>query len=41
MVDTVQKFILGGLLLIGAYGLLRAVVFTLFGIDILEIDTLK
>ncbi len=41
MVDTIQKFILGGLLLLGAYGLLRMVVFTLFGIDILEIDTLK
>ncbi len=41
MVDTIQKFILGGLLLLVAYGLLRAVVLTLFGIDIVEINTLK
>ncbi len=41
MVDTIQKFILGGLLLLGAYGFLRVVILTLFGIDILEIDTLK
>ncbi len=40
MVDTIQKLILGALLL-GAYGLLRVVILTLFGIDILEIDTLK
>ena len=41
MVDTIQKLILGALLLLGAYGLLRMVVLALFGIDILEIDTLK
>ncbi len=41
MVDFIQKLILGAFLLLGAYGLLRVVVLTLFGIDILEIDTLK
>ena len=41
MVDTIQKFTLGALLLLGAYGLLRVFILTLFGIDILEIDTLK
>ncbi len=39
MVDTIQKFTLGALLLLGGYGLLRVVILTLFGIDILEIDT--
>ena len=41
MVDTIQKFILGALLLLGAYGLLRVVILTLFGIDMLEINTYK
>ena len=41
MVDTIQNFILGALLLLGAYGLLRVVIFTLFDIDILEIDAIK
>ena len=41
MVDTIQKLILGALLLLGAYGLLRVVILTLFGIEILEINTYK
>ncbi len=41
MVDTIQKLILGTLLLLGAYGLLRVVILALFGIDILEITTFK
>ncbi len=41
MVDTIQMFILGALFLLGAYGLLRVVILTLFGIEILEINTYK
>ncbi len=41
MVDTIQKLTLGALLRLAAYGLLRVVILTLFGIDIVEIDTLK